>query len=237
VSDVVLRARGLALGYGERTVLAGVDLEVRAGEFWCWIGPNGCGKTTLLRAVLGDLAPRAGTLERGPALRDRTRLGAVPQRCALEPSLPTTVREFVGLGLVRSAVPRREAAAAIAAALGRVGLAGQARESFWSLSGGQRQRAMLARALVRRPELLLLDEPTEGLDVTTREGLLDTLAELRRDGSLTLIVITHHLELARSVATHVALFGASGLEAGPRDTVLRPGALERAFGPAGLAVA
>lgn len=237
MSELVLAARGLALGYGDRTVLAGVDLEVRAGELWCWIGPNGCGKTTLLRAVLGELAPRVGTLERGLALRERARLGAVPQVCALEPSLPTTVHEFVALGLVRSAVPRREHEAAIAEALDRVGLAGQVRESFWALSGGQRQRAMLARALVRRPELLLLDEPTEGLDVTTREGLLATLGTLREERGLTLVVITHHLELARTLASHVALFGRGGLESGPRDTVLREGALERAFGPAGLAVA
>lgn len=232
-----MRACGLALGYGEGSVVAGVDLTIHAGEFWCWIGPNGCGKTTLLRAVLGELGPRAGVLERGPALRDRRRVGLVPQRCGLEPSLPTTVREFVELGLVRAGIPRRMHRDAIARALARVGLAERGRESFWALSGGQRQRAMLARALVRRPALLLLDEPTEGLDVTTREGLLDTIAELRRDGDLTLVVITHHLELARSVATHVALFGRGGVEAGARDAVLRPGALERAFGPAGLAVA
>lgn len=237
MSELVFRARGLAIGHGERTLLAGVDLAVHRGEFWCWIGPNGCGKTTLLRTVLGEIPPRAGRLEPGPALQDRTRLGVVPQLCVLEPSLPTTLREFVDLGLVRSAVPRAERSAARTEALGRVGLADRARESFWALSGGQRRRAMLARALVRRPELLLLDEPTEGLDVATREALLATIAELRRERGLTLVVVTHHLELARTLATHVALFGRDGLEAGPRPTVLREGALERAFGPSGLAVA
>jgi ABC-type Mn2+/Zn2+ transport system ATPase subunit len=219
-AEALISAEGLALGYGDRLVLRDVSLTVRAGEFWCWLGPNGCGKSTLLRGLLGLLPPRAGSLALAPRLADHARLGYVPQRGELSDALPTTVRELVTLGLVRSHVPRAERAEAVRAALGEAGLAELAERSFWSLSGGQRQRALLARALVRRPELLLLDEPTEGLDVETQQALLATLAALRRSRRIALVVVTHRHELARTHADHVARFADGRVVAGPREAVL-----------------
>lgn len=226
----VLRARGLSLGYGANTVLAGVDLEVRPGEYWGLVGPNGAGETTLLRAVLGLLAPRAGALELDPTHTRRERLGFVAQRGGLHTALPVTVREFVGLGFVGARAPRRERAGRLAWALERCGLAGLARTGWHALSGGQRQRALLARALVRRPSVLLLDEPTEGLDLRSRAGLLDLLAELHCEERLTLLVVTHELAIAARHATHVALFREGGVAAGPRAAVLRPAEIRRTFG-------
>lgn len=228
--DRVLRASGLALGYEATTVLAGVDLEVRAGEYWVLVGPNGAGKTTLLRAVLGLLEPSAGRLELDPERMRWERLGFVPQRGGLHTALPVTVREFVSLGFVGLRGARRERAARLAWALERCGLAGHARTGWHALSGGQRQRALLARALVRRPSVLLLDEPTEGLDLRSRSGLLELLAELHREEGLTLLVVTHELAIAARYATHVALFREGGVAAGPRAAVLRPEEIRRAFG-------
>jgi ABC-type Mn2+/Zn2+ transport system ATPase subunit len=235
-AEALFAAHGLSLGYGESPVLRDVDLTVRSGDFWCWIGPNGSGKSTLLRGFLGLLRPLAGELHVAKRLQDHARLGYVPQRSELSDALPTTVRELVELGLVRSAVPRGGRAAALAWALGQVGLAGLERRSVWSLSGGQRQRALLARALVRRPELLVLDEPTEGLDVTTNDALLETLAALHREAGLTLLVVTHRLEIARERADHVALFVDGRVIAGPRDAVLSGREAERAFAGRGLAL-
>lgn len=226
----VLRARGLALGYGARSVIVGVDLEVSPGESWFLIGPNGSGKTTLLKGLLGLLAPRAGALERDPEAAARARLGFVPQRCELNPTLPTTVREFVSLGFVGSGVGRTERPARLAQALAQAGLGGLGRHDYWSLSGGQRQRALVARALVRRPRLLLLDEPSEGLDIASEEAFLATLVDLQGREGLTLLFVTHKLALAVRYASHVALFEGGRVLAGPRERVLRPAEVERVFG-------
>jgi ABC-type Mn2+/Zn2+ transport system ATPase subunit len=235
-AEALFAARGLALGYGEHAVLRDVELAVRSGEFWCWIGPNGSGKSTLLRGFLGLLPPLSGELRVARRLADHARIGYVPQRSELSDALPTTVRELVELGLVRSAVPRAERAAAVREALAQVDLGEMAARDVWSLSGGQRQRALLARALVRRPELLVLDEPTEGLDVATNDALLETLGALHREASLTLIVVTHRLEIARERADHVALFVDGRVVAGTRDAVLAGGEAGRVLSGRRLAL-
>jgi ABC-type Mn2+/Zn2+ transport system ATPase subunit len=230
--DVVIRMRGVELGYGPRPVLAGVDWNVRVGQLWFLLGPNGAGKTTLLRAILGLLAPRAGSLERDPERAGRERIGFVPQRCELNPALPTTVREFVTLGLVGIPAPRAERAARLDWALAQAGLEGLADASLWSLSGGQRQRALVARALVRRPRFLILDEPTEGLDAPTEEAFLDVVAALHREHGVTVLFVTHRLATAVRHATHVALAEGGTLVVGTRAEVLAHPRAARAFGPA-----
>lgn len=227
---VVYRARDLEIGYEATAVLSNVDLEVCEGEFWFLIGPNGSGKTTLLRALLGLLPPRSGSLERNPQLTDRARLGFVPQRCEIHPTLPTSVREFVSLGFVGTHQGPGQRAESLARALELVGLGQLASASFWSLSGGQRQRALLARALVRRPRLLILDEPTEGLDVSSEASFVRTLVELNRSEGLTLLAATHKLELVARYATHAALVTEGGIVSGAREHVLQPQRLAAAFG-------
>ncbi|RIL06431.1 MAG: hypothetical protein DCC71_06900 [Proteobacteria bacterium] len=228
----LLALRGVELGYGRAPVLAGVDWEVRAGEFWFLLGPNGSGKTTLLRAILGLLPPRRGTLARDPARAGRAQIGFVPQRCDMNPALPTTVREVVTLGLVGVPHARAERPARIARALALVGLDGFAERSFWALSGGERQRALVARALVRRPSLLILDEPTESLDVTSEAAFLDSLAALHRDERVSVLFVTHRLWIAERFASHVALAWRGALVAGPRDATLAHAHAAAAFGSA-----
>ncbi len=230
--EVVLQVRGLALGYRTRRVLAGVDLEVRAGDVWFLIGPNGSGKTTLLRALLGTLQPLAGRVERHPELARRERIGFVPQKGLLNPSLPTTVREFVSLGLVGTRVRGAARGENLRWALGRVGLGGLERADLGSLSGGQHQRSLLARALVRRPALLVLDEPTAGLDVGSEDAFLTTLSDLNRRDGVTLLFVTHDLEIAARHASHVALFHDGRVATGPRERMLRPEEIRRVFGRA-----
>jgi ABC-type Mn2+/Zn2+ transport system ATPase subunit len=227
---VVLKTSGLTLAYGQRTVLADITLEVRRGEFWFFVGPNGSGKTTLLKAILGVLEPRAGELSLDPIVAPRERIGFVPQRCDLNPTLPTTVREFVLLGLVGLRVHRRDERERLAWALAKVGLAAMASRNYWALSGGQRQRALVARTLVRRPSLLILDEATTGLDVPTAEELLHTVTALNRTDGLTILFVTHDLTLAARHATHVALFAGGRVTAGPGRDVLSPENLHRAYG-------
>lgn len=226
----MITARGLSLGYGRVTVLHDVDFEIREGEFWFLLGPNGTGKSTLLGAILGLVEPRAGSLRLDPERASRDSIGFTPQKSALNPTLPTTVREFVSLGDAGMRGGRSTREERLRWALDRVGLGSRARSDLHSLSGGQRQRAVVARALIRRPRLMLLDEPTEGLDVGAEDGLLRTLEELRLDTGLTLLFVTHKLRLATAFATHAALFHGGSLVAGPKEEVLERQRVEQAFG-------
>jgi zinc transport system ATP-binding protein len=227
-SQPVIDVRGVDVGYPGRRVLSSVQWSVRSGEYWFLLGPNGSGKTTLLRAVLGLLQPLAGEIRRDPAAASLEHTGFVPQQSRTNPTLPTTVREFVSLGSVGLAPARHTDA--LAWALARVGLAELAQRDLRALSGGQRQRALVARALVRRPRLLVLDEPTEGLDVASEESFLATIEELHTAERLTVLFVTHKLRIATRYATHVALFGAGRVRAGARDAVLAPADLEATFG-------
>ena len=229
-TEVVLNATGLSLAYGGRVVLENVNLEVRQGEFCFFLGPNGSGKTTLIRAILGVLRPRAGRLWLHQDLARLEQIGFVPQRCDLNPALPTTVREFVLLGLVGIRASRKEQTIRLEWALAKVGLEGMARRDYWSLSGGQRQRALVARALVRRPSLLILDEPTNGLDLSTEDVFLRFLAKLNQREQLTLLFVTHDIAIAARYATHLVLFHSETVESGPRHEMLNIASLERVYG-------
>jgi ABC-type Mn2+/Zn2+ transport system ATPase subunit len=208
-------------------VLSGVNLAVREGEFWFFLGPNGEGKTTLVRTLLGALRPRQGRLERnvGP-----DRVGFVPQRCDFNRSLPMTVREFVLLGLAGLRVPRAEEGERLSGALAHVNLSGFEKKDYWSLSGGQRQRTLVARALVRRPRLLILDEPTNGLDPAAETALLDGLRRVNREEGLAIVFVTHFISLAARAASHVALFRQGAVAAGPRAQTLTDAELTRTYG-------
>src|SRR5574338_561016 len=123
-SSTLLQTQNLALGYGKHEVLHNVNFQVKAGEFWFFLGKNGSGKSTLLHAILGLLSPRSGTLRLHPELGSRDRTGFVPQRCNLNPTLPITIREFVQLGLVGLQVNKAERNQRLAWALVKVGLRG-----------------------------------------------------------------------------------------------------------------
>lgn len=236
MDEMIYRASGVALGYGNHVVLRGVNLEVRSGQFWSFLGPNGSGKTTLLRGFLGELKARAGTLEAPPRTDRVAPVGFVPQRCEINPTLPITLGEFVGLGLVGtrlSMAARRERLTWVLEALWLPALA---RQSYWTLSGGQRQRALIARALVRRPRVLVMDEPTNNLDVAAERAVLKTLSDFCTQCHAACLCVTHDPGLAERHATHVGLVAEGGVVAGARAEVLTRVNLERLYGrvPHGL---
>ncbi|UBV43528.1 ABC transporter ATP-binding protein [Deinococcus taeanensis] len=194
--------------HGRKAHGAGVgplNLTVAAGEFLCVVGPSGSGKSTLLSLLAGFLKPQSGqiTLAGEPVRGPHPRLTLVQQEAALFPWL--TVGGNVAFGLRN--VPRAERGARVTEALRQVGLAGYERRRPHELSGGQRQRVSLARALVTRPGLLLLDEPFSALDHATRTTLADELLALWRHSGVTVVFVTHQLEEAlhlgqRVVALH-----------------------------------
>ncbi len=205
-----LEVSGLRLGYGEKDVLAGVDLVVPAGSVAAVLGPSGCGKTTLLRAVAGFERPSAGTVRlSGRTVVDgttfvpaeRRRVGLVPQEGALFPHLDVAAN--VAFGVRRTG--RRERAVRVEEMLDLVGLAGLGRRMPSQLSGGQQQRVALARALAPRPEIVLLDEPFGALDAGLRAALREDVVQVLRASGATAVLVTHDQEEALSVADLVAV--------------------------------
>ena len=231
-----MTAERLDIGYGRTAVARDIDLAVGRGDFWFLLGPNASGKTTFARTVLGLLPAVGGRLVYGAALERQGRRGPgrsiafVPQHCALHPTLSMTLREFVDLGFALERVTAAERAMRVDQALRAVALAGRAADDVHDLSGGMRQRAMVARALVRRPELLVLDEPTSSLDPASQEALLVALARLRRETGVTMLFVCHDVAVAARYASHVAFFHDGVVEAGDRGLLLDGDVLRRVYG-------
>lgn len=226
-----MEARAVSLGYGARPLLRNINLTVGAGEFWFLLGNNGQGKSTFVHALLGLRPPLGGEIVR-TAQAGVARTGFVPQRCEWSAALSTTVREFVRLGLVGLRLAAADADGRVARALRQVGLAEQSRCRYGEISGGQRQRALVARALVRQPALLILDEPTNSLDYAVEASLLDLLSACRREEGMTVVLVSHDVPMAARCATHVALFARGEVRAGPRGVVLTPESVLATFGTA-----
>jgi ABC-type Mn2+/Zn2+ transport system ATPase subunit len=212
VSDPVVNLRDASFGYDGYPVLQHVSLTIERGEFLALLGPNGAGKTTLLRGILGLIPVMSGTIAYGFD-RLASPPGYVPQRETLDPIFPLTAFEVVLMGtyarlpLLRP-VGRRERSRA-AGCLDQVGLGPQGGQPFWALSGGQKQRVLIARALAVEPEILLLDEPTAGVDVAAEDVILELIAKLNRERGLTVGIVCHHLPRIRSLV-HAAIWVEEG---------------------------
>jgi ABC-type Mn2+/Zn2+ transport system ATPase subunit len=202
VSDLesrdLVRAAKLSIGRAGRVIAAGLDWLVEPGSWWWIEGPNGSGKTTLASTLLGELPPLAGSLVCHPGVADGSTLGVVPQHDELLPTLPLTVGEYIGLGRVGAGRADGDPAAAAEA----IGL--DPRRSYWALSGGQRQRARVARALVRRPAMVLLDEPFNHLDDAGVQACLAAL-QAARSAAVAVVCIGHRLPVAGISAGRVVV--------------------------------
>ena len=226
--DILVALDNIGFGYSRRPVLDAVTLDFAAGSFTGVVGPSGSGKTSLLKALLGTVTPQRGTVRTAAGLA----VGYVPQVDTIDWNFPITVAECVLMSRPQgrrwpwaTAAERAE----VAETLDRLGIADLGRRHIRELSGGQQQRMFLARALVRRPQLLLLDEPTSGVDVKTRHEVLHLLSELNDDG-LAIVLTTHDLNgVAAHVPRLVALRTRVIAEGTPAE-VIRPEVLEATFG-------
>jgi ABC-type cobalamin/Fe3+-siderophores transport system ATPase subunit len=230
VPEPFVRFDRVQLGYGRQVVLDNVNLDIFPGDFFGLVGPNGSGKTTLLRCLLGILKPLSGQVTRAPGLR----VGYVPQREMLDTLFPLTALDIVLMGryphagLFRS--PRHTDRDIALQCLQQVGLADSAGKLYRELSGGQRQRVLIARALAVEPSLLVLDEPTNGLDLPTEAAILGLIERLHSEGSLTIVLVSHVLNVVARYATRMGVLLDGRLLAGEADQLMQEQVLQDVYG-------
>ncbi len=188
----LVSAQGLSVRYGGTTVLKGVDFAIEPGEIVTIVGPNGSGKSSLLHALIGTVPAAEGRVNRRPGLR----IGFVPQRLKLDGRMPMTVRRFLSL-------PDRQTDAAIRGVLGRTGVPGLQDRQMTALSGGQFQRVLLARALLAQPDILMLDEPTQGLDQPGAAAFYRLIEEVRNETGAAVLMVSHDLHVVMSASDRV----------------------------------
>ncbi len=217
-----LRLESLEVWYGKSRVLHDVSLELHPGEILSFIGPNGAGKTTLFRAILGMVPVTAGRIEFAPGV-DRARIGYLPQKPLLDRQVPVSVAELLFLNQPGSrwwlgGSPKRQREASLRT-LARVGVEDLIDRPVHDLSGGEFQRVMLAFTLLRDPALLVLDEPSTGVDHIGEEALRRLILELR-DGGLSILLASHDLHLVEDVSDRVCCLNGHVCAMGSLDEVL-----------------
>jgi ABC-type Mn2+/Zn2+ transport system ATPase subunit len=232
----LVEVRNATFGYDATPVLRNVSLHLHRGQFAALVGPSGAGKTSLLKLVLGVLQPTHGAalLDGAPIDgRQSGRIGYVPQLETVDWNFPVTVEQVVLMGRVRRAgwgpwhggAARREAHAVLA----RLEIDHLARRHIRALSGGQQQRVFLARALIAQPDLLVLDEPTSGVDLRTAENILHLLAELNRQG-MTILMTTHDLNAAAAHVPWIVCLNREVIAEGAPEDIFTDAILSRTYG-------
>lgn len=209
--EVLLALDGVSLAHGGQVVLSAVSLAVRPGRIVTVVGPNGAGKSTLVKVALGLVAPDAGRVTRASGLS----VGYVPQSLSIEPTLPLSVRRFLAMAAPRTSRSEQEAA------LERVGAGHVLARQVAQLSGGELQRVMLARALLRRPRLLALDEPVGGVDMAGQAEIYDLIAQLAREQGTGVLMVSHDLHVVMAATDEVVCLNRHVCCAGHPEAVSR----------------
>jgi zinc/manganese transport system ATP-binding protein len=233
-SGPLIEFRGVTCGYDGTPAVSDVDLTITSGDFVGLVGPSGAGKTTLLRSILGAINIYHGELlvNGRPVDRKRPRAGYVPQLETIDWNFPVTVEQVVLMGRAADGwLPwhKTEARDHAYSVMDRLGIGHLGRRHIRALSGGQQQRAFLGRALLSSPRLLLLDEPTAGVDIKTRDDILHLLDELNHEG-VTILLTTHELNAVAAHLPWVVCVNERVIAEGPPSDVYTPDILRRTYG-------
>ena len=219
----LIRLDGVSCRLGRTQILSGISLTLLPGEIVTVIGPNGAGKTTLAKLVLDVLRPTDGGIDRASGLT----IGYVPQRLMVDPALPLTVRRFMGL-------TQKSDRRAVDEALERTGVGDLANRQMSALSGGETQRVLLARAILREPDLLVLDEPTQGVDVAGQVELFHLIRRLRDTLGCAVLMISHDLHIVMSATDRVLCLNNHVCCEGTPEVVANDPEYRRLFGVKGV---
>ena len=240
VPEPIIRFDHASFGFPGVIALKDISLSIHTGEFIGVIGPNGSGKTTLCKAVLGLMAPTEGHLHIFDCACDelrchhRAKIGYLPQKGVVDRNFPVTVLETVmmgrygAMGLFKR--PGKTDRNIAMEALVQVGMDGHKDTALGHLSGGQQQRVFIARALAQQPKVLLLDEPTTGLDITTQHNVIELVEHLHDELGLTVLLITHDINMIRSRVDRLVLLKTRLYAAGSAADVLKPDILHEVYG-------
>ncbi len=229
--EAVIKLSDLAIGYDRRALASGLGFELKRGAFTGLLGSNGSGKTTLIKTLLGIIPPVAGSFVARSPGGGKLRIGHVPQRESLDPVYLFSAFEVAQMGLYGEFGPLRrlnaDAKERVAKALDHVGAAELAPRRFSELSGGQMQRVLIARALVCDPELLVLDEPTAGIDADAAKAVGELLAGLHKKAGISILMVNHELHWMRQLATDLVWLRDGKAVQGGVDELLSPERIEQ----------
>lgn len=200
-NEPLIEFRNLSLSYGKDLILKDVSFQVDVGDYMFFLGKNGSGKSTLIKSIFCDNSHKKGTIIKSPSLKNNSYISYVPQLSQINNELPITVEEFVDLGKLNS-----YSSYTVKDVLHMVSMFDYKDSSIWALSGGQRQRVLLARAFIRDAKLYIFDEPTNGVDIDSKQDFYNLIDEFSKEKEISKIVVTHDVSMAVKYGQKVAFF-------------------------------
>lgn len=228
MEEIIIELKNISIGYGKKIIAKNINVEICENDYIGLVGPNGAGKTTLLHTLLGILSPIKGKL-----IKDQLRFGYVPQRDTVQPLLPYNVFDVVMMGrypLMKTLQrPKDNDINIVKECLTKVGISHLENQLYNNLSGGQRQRTLIARALAVEPDILILDEPTNGMDTPSHHSLLTLINQLHKDKHLTIILVSHLLSDVANGVNKLILLDENYFQFGKIEDVLSEDNLKKAY--------
>ena len=228
MNNEIIKFSDVSIGYGNKSILENISFSIFTNDFLGIVGPNGSGKTTLLKTLLGNLRPLSGEIT-----RDKVQFGYVPQKDVVQPLLPYTVRDVVMMGryslIGTFKNPSIEDEEIVNQCLSHVGIEDLGNYNYNRLSGGQRQRTLIARALAVQPNILILDEPTNGMDTPSHYSLLELISQLHDEGNLTVLIVSHLLTDVANIVKRLMLLEKDHFQVGKIEDILSEDNLKKTY--------